>query len=254
MSVKNDNTTRALAVERARVAFSGVTALDDVDLTVRAGEIVGLIGPNGAGKTTLVNVLSGYQRQVAGRLLLEGQDVTGKAPHVLARRGLARTFQGVRPFVGLSVAENVEVGALGQGVSRRSAQETTWRVLEQVGLADRAQRPAGGLPYGDQRRLALARALATEPTFLLLDEPAAGLDEEETAAMAALIRTFATEQELGLLVIEHDMTLIRNLCDRVQVLAQGATIFEGPPSALSADKRVQEAYLGETEMVEHAAG
>jgi branched-chain amino acid transport system ATP-binding protein len=251
---ENADITRALEVQGARVMFSGVTALEDVDIAVAPGEIVGLIGPNGAGKTTLVNVLSGYQELAAGRLLLQGHDVTGRPPHVLARRGLTRTFQGVRPFVGLTVAENLEVGALGQGVSRRRAQETIRRVLHEVGLAEHAERAAGALPYGDERRLALGRALATEPTFLLLDEPAAGLDEQETAAMAGLIRSVAAQQQLGVLVIEHDMTLIRDLCDRVHVLAQGRTIFEGQPAALSSDRRVQEAYLGETEMIQHAAG
>jgi branched-chain amino acid transport system ATP-binding protein len=243
-----------LDVRGACLAFSGVVALEDVTLQVSPAEIVGLIGPNGAGKTTLVNVISGYQRLDAGSVHLFGRDIAGVAPHALARRGLARTFQAVRPFTGLSVAENVELGALGRGGSRRKAQAVAAAALDRVGLAGAAQRPASALPYGDERRLAVARALAVEPKLLLLDEPAAGLNEAETAELLVLIRELVAEQRFAVLVIEHDMALIRGLCHRVHVLARGSTIFEGQPDALSGDPQVQEAYLGEMEMLDHAAG
>lgn len=242
-----------LEVREVSLAFSGVVALSDVSLSLRPAEILGLIGPNGAGKTTLVNVVSGYQPVDAGGVRVFGKDIIGMAPHGVARLGMARTFQGVRPFVGLSVAENVELGALGGGGSRRRAREIASAVLERVGLADSAEQMASALPYGHERRLALARALAMDPQLLLLDEPAAGLDEGETEEMLSLIRDLVAERRMAVLVIEHDMAMIRGLCHRVHVLARGETIFEGLPDQLSSDARVQEAYLGETEMLEHAA-
>ena len=249
----DSNRDAPLEVREVSLAFSGIVALADVSLSVGPGEILGLIGPNGAGKTTLVNVISGYQPVDAGQVRMFGEDIIGIAPHVVAQRGMARTFQAVRPFVGLTVAENVELGALGSGGSRRRARAAAAAVLERVGLTESADQMASALPYGDERRLALARAVAMNPQLLLLDEPAAGLDESETEELLMLIRDLVVERRMAVLVIEHDMALIRGLCHRVHVLARGQTIFEGVPDQLSSDPRVQEAYLGETELLEHAA-
>ncbi len=243
----------ALAVTDASLSFSGVVALSTVSLTVKPREILGLIGPNGAGKTTMINVVSGYQPLDSGEVRLFGEEISRLSPHLIARKGVARTFQGVRPFSGLTVAENIEIGALGGGGSRRSARRTAEELLTRVGLDPYAELPANALPYGDERRLALARAMALRPRMLLLDEPAAGLNDHETEDLLELIRELVAEGQMGVVVVEHDMALIRGLCHRVQVLARGETIFDGDPAQLSRDPAVQDAYLGETEMLEHVA-
>jgi branched-chain amino acid transport system ATP-binding protein len=239
-----ESTDAPLEVRDARVHFEGVKAVDGVDLRMSRGEILGLIGPNGAGKTTLVNVISGFQRPSSGNVHLEGRDVTGWSPSRLARHGLVRTFQGVRLFSALSAYENVEVGALGAGLGRRRSRETAVELLERMGLADRSRTPAGSLPYGDERRLGIARALATRPGFLLLDEPAAGLNEAETDELLTTLTDIVRDFGVALLVIEHDMRLIMRLCDRIQVLDQGATISEGKPEEVRRDPQVLSAYLG----------
>ena len=226
------------------VSFRGVAALQDVDLTLERGEILGLIGPNGAGKTTLINVASGYAVPQAGRIVCAGRDVTGRAPHRLARHGIGRTFQAVRLFKQLSVHQNVEVAALAAGAGRREARVRADELLAAFGLDQRSWLAAGALPYGDERRLALARTLATLPAFLLLDEPAAGLDEQETDALTAVIATLPARFGCGVLVVEHDMRLIMGLCHRVQVLAHGRTIAVGAPAEVRADPAVVESYLG----------
>jgi branched-chain amino acid transport system ATP-binding protein len=233
-----------LEVREARVHFEGVKAVDGVDLHMNRGEILGLIGPNGAGKTTLVNVLSGFQRPDSGSVHLEGSDVTGWSPSRLARHGLVRTFQGVRLFSALTAYENVEVGALGAGLKRRRARETAVELLERMHLAHRADVAASSLPYGEERRLGIARALATRPNFLLLDEPAAGLNEAETDELLTTLTDIVRDFGAALLVIEHDMRLIMRLCDRIQVLDQGETISEGAPDEVRRDPRVLSAYLG----------
>jgi branched-chain amino acid transport system ATP-binding protein len=226
------------------VRFEGVHAVDEVDLELRAGAILGLIGPNGAGKTTLVNALSGFQRPTGGRVLLGSSDVTGTAPHRLARLGLTRTFQAVRAFGDMTVFENVESAALSVFRRRAAAEPLVWELLEWVGLAGRPDQLASSLPYGDERRLGLIRALATRPTFLLLDEPAAGLNELESHQLMAVIGRIRDEYGCGILVIEHDVPLIMRVCDRVQVLDYGRTISEGTPLEIQNDRAVIEAYLG----------
>jgi len=238
---------RATDVSRA---FEGVHALRGVTLELRRHEVVGLIGPNGAGKTTLVNVLTGFDFPSAGTVELEGRDITSWSPHRRGRSGLARTFQHSRSFAGLTVRENVEVAALGAGARPREARRRGARLLELLGLQSRASRPAGSLAHGDERKLGVARALATEPRFLLLDEPAAGLPEAELPEFAAVVRSVRDDHEAGVLLIDHNMALVMDVCDRIQVLDQGTTLAEGTPAEVRANLDVTAAYLGEAPVAE----
>jgi branched-chain amino acid transport system ATP-binding protein len=222
-----------------------VHALREVTLELHRHEIVGLIGPNGAGKTTLVNVLSGFDFPSSGSVELSGDDVTTWTPHRRGRAGLARTFQHSRSFAGLSVRENVEVAALGSGAGPREARHRADSLLELVGLDRREEQPAGSLAHGDERKLGVARALATEPRYLLLDEPAAGLPEGEVPEFAAVVRSVRDEHEAGVLLIDHNMALVMEVCDRIQVLDQGRSLAEGTPAEIRANLDVTAAYLGE---------
>src|SRR6185437_14622564 len=199
---------------------------------------------NGAGKTTLVNALSGFQKPTAGRVRLNGADVTGWLPHRLARRGLTRTFQSVRLFPGLTVLENVELGGVGVGLRRPSARRAARELLARLGLADRADQLATGLPHGLERRLGIVRALAARPSFLLLDEPAAGLNENESDELVDVLTLIRDDFSCALVVIEHDMRLIMRLCERIQVLDYGKTISLGTPAEVRNDPAVLTAYLG----------
>jgi branched-chain amino acid transport system ATP-binding protein len=227
-----------------RINFDGLKALDELDVDIRQGEILGLIGPNGAGKTTLVNALTGFQRLDEGALVLEGADVTKLSPHQLARRGVARTFQGGRLFARLTVLENAEVTAVGSGARRRDARGSAREALELLGLSGRSELLAASLPYGDERRLSLARAITSRPRFLLLDEPAAGLDEEESEQLAETIQGIRDSLGCGILLIEHDMRVIMGVCDRIQVLDHGRTIALGAPEEIRRNSQVIQAYLG----------
>lgn len=233
-----------LAIEAVSVQFGQLKALDDVTLRVVPGEIFGLIGPNGSGKTTLVNVVTGFLRPRSGRVVLGGGDITRVRPDARAGVGLARTFQAVRLFNRMTVRENIEVGALAVGAGRREARRRTVEQLELLELTDVADVAAVALPYGHERRVAIARAMATRPQFLLLDEPAAGLDEDETDDLSAVLLRIKTETGCGLLVIEHDMRLITGICDRAHVLASGRTLAAGTPAEVIANPEVIEAYLG----------
>jgi branched-chain amino acid transport system ATP-binding protein len=238
---------RATGVSRH---FEGVHALRDVTLELHRHEVVGLIGPNGAGKTTLVNVLTGFDFPTGGSVGLSGHDVTSWSPHRRGRAGLARTFQHSRSFAGLSVRENVEVAALGSGVGSREARRRADDLLELVGLAAREEQPAGSLAHGDERKLGVARALATEPRFVLLDEPAAGLPEAEVPEFAAVVRSVRDDHEAGVLLIDHNMALVMEVCDRIQVLDQGRTLAEGTPAEVRGNLDVAAAYLGEAPVPE----
>ncbi|HEY2779068.1 MAG TPA: ABC transporter ATP-binding protein [Gaiellaceae bacterium] len=241
------DTLRASSVSRA---FDGVQALRGITLTLGRGEVVGLIGPNGAGKSTLVNVLTGFDRPDAGTVELAGQDVTRWSPHRRGRKGLARTFQHAHAFRDLTVRENVEVSALGVGAAPKEATRRADALLERLGLDRYAEAPAAALAHGDERRLGVARALATEPVFVLLDEPAAGLPEAEVPDFAALVRSIATDHSAGVLLIDHNMALIMETCDRIQVLDQGTVLAEGTPAEIRANLDVAAAYLGETPVSE----
>ena len=242
-------TLRASSVSRA---FEGVQALRGVTLELRRREIVGLIGPNGAGKSTLVNVLSGFDRPTEGTVELEGRDVTRWAPHRRGRRGLARTFQHSHAFRALSVRENVEVAALGVGAGPRRATRRAAELLALLGLTAQADVQAAGLAHGDERRLGVARALATDPRFVLMDEPAAGLPEAEVPAFAAVVRSLRDEHGIGVLLIDHNMALIMDVCDRIHVLDQGQTLAEGTPAEIRANLDVTAAYLGESAVAEES--
>ena len=234
---------RASSVSRS---FSGVQALHDVTLEVRRHEVVGLIGSNGAGKSTVVNVLTGFDFPDDGTVELDGHEITGWSPHRRGRAGLARTFQHSRSFRELSVRENVEVGALGCGASAREARDRADGLLALLGLAAYAELPAGALAHGDERRLGVARALATEPRYVLLDEPAAGLPEAEVPALAAAVRSVRDDHDAGVLLIDHNMALVMDVCDRISVLDQGRTLAEGTPAEIRANAEVMSAYLGES--------
>jgi branched-chain amino acid transport system ATP-binding protein len=233
-----------LAADSVVVHFGGLKAVDGVDLQLRRGEIAGLIGPNGAGKTTLLNVLSGYQRPSSGRVLWGGSDVTNLPPYRRSRLGLGRTFQNGRLFSKLSVLENVEASAFGFGVGRQEARRQALTALEVMQLTHRQRAQADSLAYGEQRRLDLARAYGLKPKYLLLDEPAAGLNEAEGADLIASIRVIRDQLGCGVLVVDHDMHFIMELCERIQVLDHGRQLFQGTPAEVQSSPLVIDAYLG----------
>ena len=238
--------------------FGGIQALARVNFALRRGEIYGLIGPNGAGKTTLFNVVTGIYTADAGSIVFEGRSLAGLKANQVAERGIARTFQNIRLFANLSALENVMIGrhvrtrtgVIGAVLRHRAARDEeaaierrALELLEFVGIAGRANDAAATLPYGDQRRLEIARALATDPKLLALDEPAAGMNATESTALRELLRRIRA-QGVTILLIEHDMRLVMSLCDRILVLDHGECLAEGAPREMQSDARVIEAYLG----------
>jgi branched-chain amino acid transport system ATP-binding protein len=233
-------------------AFEGVLALQHVTLELHRHEVVGLIGPNGAGKSTLVNVLTGFDRPTAGRIELGSREITGWTAHRRARAGLTRTFQHSRSFRALSVRENVELAALGVGAGPREARRRADGLLDLLGLHLLTAARADALAHGDERRLGVARALATVPRFVLMDEPAAGLPESEVPEFASVVRAVRDDHDAGVLLIDHNMALVMAVCDRIQVLDQGRTLAEGTPAEVRSNLDVTSAYLGESAVVDDA--
>jgi ABC-type branched-subunit amino acid transport system ATPase component len=234
------SSTLPLVVEDVAKHFRGVRALDGVSLEARQGEVLGLIGPNGSGKTTLLNVVSGVLRPSAGRVTILGHRCEGRPAYRIARLGVARTFQQIRLFREMTVAENVAVGAVARGRDIAEVPD----VLRHTGLEGTGERLAGTLAYGLQRRVEIARALAGGPRLLLLDEPAAGMNEAESDALLATIRGAVEQGECTIVIVDHDLRLIMRLCDRIHVLAEGRTIGEGTPAEVRANQAVIDAYLG----------
>ena len=235
---------QSLSASGVSVSFEGLKALSNVTLDVPREKVTGLIGPNGAGKTTLVNVLTGFQKPTSGQVTLDGEDIAGVPPHQVRQKGIARTFQSGRLFSDLSVLDNLEVTGVGLGLSRGVAAKKADDMLEWIGIGHLAERMAGGLPYTDERRVAIGRALMLEPCYLLLDEPAAGMSAEEAVELTRLIRRIVAEVKCGVLLIEHNIGLVLNICDHIHVLDSGEVIEVGPPSAIKASEKVRHAYMG----------
>lgn len=253
-----------LELKNVSVVFGGLHAVDDLSLSVKRGELKGLIGPNGAGKTTVFNAITGVYQPTVGEVFLDGKLLNGKETHVICQMGIARTFQNLRLFKDLTARDNVKVALdrnykyslidafLRTPQCRRIEREITKQAdewLAKTDLSECADTLAKNLPYGLQKRLEIARALATNPTILLLDEPAAGLNDAETEALMERIRELRDEYNLGILLIEHDMKLVMGICERITVIEYGKQIAEGTPDEIQGNKRVIEAYLGEKKEV-----
>lgn len=244
MEPQSERQQSILEVSHLCKSFAGLKAVDDVSFTVRTGDILGLIGPNGSGKTTLINVITGLLPATSGSVSVDGYVTSGRKPHRVARAGISRTFQTIRLFRELTALENVEVAAVSMGHARSKASVIARKLLEDMGIADWADVLGSEIPFGHQRKLEIARAVAMDPKFLFLDEPAAGLNEEESDVLMVLLREIPSRYHVGLVVVEHDMRLMMSLCPRLHVLNYGQTIVEGTPAEVRANEEVVTAYLG----------
>jgi len=251
---------RLLEIDSVTMKFGGVTAIDKLSFAIARGEIYGLIGPNGAGKTTIFNIITGNYRPTSGRVLFKGEDISGIKASEAVHRGIARTFQNIRLFKSMSVLENILIGFHEQtkysyieAILRlpryfsyeKMIREKAMEILEEFGIAGFAHSNASALSYGNQRKVEIARALATNPTLLMLDEPAAGMNPIETEELSGIIRKIKEDYDLTILLIEHDMKFVNAICDRVTVLDYGEKIFDGSPADAVIDEKVISAYLGE---------
>ncbi len=249
-----------LKIDDVTMKFGGVTAIDRLNFSIQKGEIYGLIGPNGAGKTTIFNIITGNYKPTEGRVIFDGEDITGTKPNKIVFKGIARTFQNIRLFKSMSVLDNILIGfhdrtnyTYFEAIFRlpryhkyeKQIKKEAMEILEEFGISKFADSEATALSYGNQRKVEIARALATKPKLLLLDEPAAGMNPIETEELSKIIHKIKKDYDLTLLLIEHDMKFVNNMCDRVTVLDYGEKIFDGKPSDAIVDEKVVSAYLGD---------
>lgn len=236
---------QTLKATNVHVTFGGIRALNGVNLTLTRGRIMGFIGPNGAGKTTMVNVLSGFQRPTQGAITLDDIDISSLKARKIAQAGIGRSFQAARLFRDLTVLQNLTVAGVGSGLAMRTAAAQAHDILEWIGFEGDVARRCDSLSYGDERRISIARALALQPSFLLLDEPASGMNDAECDALMAVIAGIPARFDCGVLLIEHNMKVIMGVCERIHVLDGGRSLAEGSPDEVQKDPVVRRAYLGE---------
>ncbi len=235
-----------LTVQSVSKSFGKLKAVNNVSLRIETGEILGLIGPNGSGKSTLINIITGMLQKDEGFVDIDGADISAIPAYSVPKHGLVRTYQTIRLFKNLTCLENLTIGGIGVGVSRREAMALSRELLAEMGLSDKADKLAQGMTFREQRLLEIARALVSRPKFVLLDEPAAGLNESETDELLARLKEMPSQKNIGILIVEHDMRLIMKLCDRLHVLNYGRTISEGLPEVVRKNPEVVRAYLGST--------